>query len=463
MKKYRFIHIGLLLYAMTACEFDDTNIDPTNPSPESIVNDGILPAAEAQTLFNVGALGGRMPGIVMQHFAGFDAQQVAYTSYVIEESDLNNLWTTGLYAGSMKDHVVMIENAEESGNNFYLGVAKILLAHNLGLATNFWGDVPYTEAFGGREELTPAYDSQEQVFATIQTLLDEAITSLSGEEAPVKGGDLIFGGDESLWIKTARALKARYALQLTKRTGEQAASQALAFINEGTIESDAETPYFTFDAAAIGSNPYAQFGAQRPKTMIIAPSFVNLLDANSDPRKEVYMIEDGTEFLFYNGPSSDLFWSQNDSPLPLISYTEVKFIEAEALVRTGSNGLAVYQDAVRASMNQLSIPEDEAAAYIAGATSRYNAAGDKIQAIINEKYVALFAQAETEIWSDYRRTGYPNITPARGGSNGVNPSGVVPVRFLYPIGERQFNNENREAAIAQQGGHLLDDPLWAYE
>ena len=41
------------------------------------------------------------------------------------------------------------------------------MAANLGLATNSWGDVPFSEAFLGEENLFPTFDTQESVYQNI--------------------------------------------------------------------------------------------------------------------------------------------------------------------------------------------------------------------------------------------------------------------------------------------------------
>lgn len=455
-------------FGLLACEFDDTNVDPNNPSPGLITNDLILPAAQGQAAFNIGALGGRMPGIVTQHFAGFDAQQVAYTDYVIEESDLNNLWQTGLYAAAMRDADIIIKNGIESENNFYIGVGKILLAHNLGLATSFWGDIPLTEAFLGVENLTPAYDSQESIYAAIQTNLDEAIIALGDVGDSFVGGDIIFGGDEPSWIRVANAMKARYHMHLTKRDNN-AAQAALNALNAGAMMSNDQIPYVVFDAAATAANPYAQFGTQRPKTLIVDPRFEAIM--NGDPRRDLYMVQDGDEWLFFEDTDpleTDLFWSTNPSPLPLISFTEQLFLEAEAFARLGQtdNAADTLLAAVAANMEQLGLEEDDFSSYLSTVSAAFGGASGtdaQVEVIINEKYKALYCQGENEIWVDYRRTGYPALVPSSNGANGVNPSGIVPRRFLYPISERQFNDVSRQAAIDSQGGHLLDNDVWAFQ
>ena len=75
----------------------------------------------------------------------------------------------------------------------------------------------------------------------------------------------------------------------------------------------------------------------------------------------------------------------------------------------------------------------------------------------------MFGQGAIECWVDYRRTGYPELDPATDASESFNPSKVIPQRYLYPISERSTNRENMEEAVSRQGGHLLDQTLWAFQ
>jgi hypothetical protein len=62
--------------------------------------------------------------------------------------------------------------------------------------------------------LTPAYDSQESVYASIQQLLDEGITILSGDlpdddfEEPGTD-DFIYNGDLNSWIWPGTCIKGK--------------------------------------------------------------------------------------------------------------------------------------------------------------------------------------------------------------------------------------------------------------
>ncbi|MEQ8475244.1 SusD/RagB family nutrient-binding outer membrane lipoprotein [Fulvivirga sp.] len=465
MKNLKYILLLTLGFtvSLSSCEYGDENIDPTRQADVQL--NLILPAALTQTAYNQSGAAARLSGILMQHFSGFDAQQNDLENYVIDENALNNFWNFGLYGGVMKDAVVMIEKGIEEEQPYYVGIAKILMANALGTGTSIFGDMPYTEAFLGTENLKPGYDSQESIYNSIQTLLSEAITELSKPAVgggPAAGSDLIFDGDAAKWIATAHALKARYFMHLQKVNNSNASSALTEIASAFT--SSANQPDFTWDAASAFSNPYALFGRGRPNTLVINQGFVGKL--SGDPRED--LITDGD--AFYGGATigdGGFFWTVNTAPSPLISYTELKFIEAEALVRTGSAAAAqtAFVAAVQSSMDYMGVAAADAATYIGNlpdiSTLSPTAA---VEAIMNESYVALYGQAELEVWVNYRRTGFPALTPNPNGVKGNNPSGVIPRRITYPQNERTTNAESLAAAVANQGqNNNLDVPLWAFK
>lgn len=446
-----FLTVVFSLTVMVSCEYDDINKDPSRPGGDSVPLVAIVPAMQTQTHRNVDAVLGRYAGIIMQQWKGFDAQQLQYTSYVIGENDTDNPWDFGLYTGSMRDAADIIERATATGALNTRGLAKIYMAINLGLATNVWGDVPYSEAFMGKENLSPKYDDQQEIYGVLQDLLSGAIEDLNAEDPAGIQGDLINGTNEQ-WISAAHSLKARFYIQQTS-VNPNAAQLALDELDMA-VSSNAEQLNFQFEDTQNGGHPLALFGFQRPNTMIIDEFFANLM--MGDPRMDKYMYEKEGNFFFFDASNPDLFWAQLDSPNPVISYSETKFIEAEALERTGGDGNEAMQEAIRANMAFLGIPSSEIQAYLATVPEA------DIQTIILEKYKAMYGQNPMQVWNDYRRTGFPDITPNPDGANGNNPSGIVPRRLLYPISERLSNPDEYQAAIDAQGGHLLDDDIWVF-
>jgi len=288
--------------------------------------------------------------------------------------------------------------------------------------------------------------------------------------APVAGGpgsdDLIYGGDADSWILTARALKARYYMHLTKRDGS-ASSKALPLLQASYTSNSEESMFTEFGGqGTVDANPYGQFGDQRPNTLGIMESFNETMDAKADPRISDYMAYDGSNWMYFTS-SDGLFWSSYTSPIPFISYSEVMFLTAEAQLREGSLSAAETSlaAAITANMDQIGIASADYAAYVAsfGNFSGLTSDAERLERIINEKYFALYAQAFTEIWCDYRRTDYPTLTDNPDGVNGSDPSGVIPRRWLYALDEIFSNTESVDEAIARQGPDLLDTDIWAYK
>lgn len=443
-----FVPLLALLVSVSSCDFGDTNLDPTRVEIASV--NLVLPSGIAHLGYNRGAAGARNPGIIMQYFEGTDAQQLGYTQYNFPANAMNNLWSTGLYAGAMKDfnYIMEITDPETEGAidaPHYNAIAKILMANSLGMLTQFFGDVPYSDAFQGFEgNVTPEYDTQQEIYATIQRLLDEAIVQLAADPGITVPGadDLIYGGNPELWTKAAWAHKARYYMHLSEK-GQENVQNALAAAQNAFTDVD-EGAYIPFEATVTGANPLFQFEQQRSGTLVVSPFFAEVMAG--DPRRPVIFGPANEGFQLQDG-----FWSKQDSPVKLINYPEVLFIIAEAQFRLGNTAAATdaLQEAVVANFEELNV----SGAYSPGSASLAN--------IINEKYRALYPQ--NQAWVDYRRTGFPDIEPNPVIEQGLNPSQVIPERFIYPVDEVNYNTENLQEAIDRQGGGLLDVTLWAFE
>lgn len=441
----------MILLFTSSCEksLEELNLNPTRLT--SVDLRLMLPEIQSQAMYNEGNGGSRAIGIIMQQFLGIDAQQIDYNNYILGEDLMNNYWSTGLYSGVLRSCDVMIKQAVEEGASFYEGVGKIIMANQFGIATSYFGDIPFSDALKGTESLKPAYDAQQSVYAGVLTMLDEGIAALGGATG-YGGGDIIYGGDAALWIKTAKGLKARFLIhQAKKNPGNFAA--ALSELS-GSYTSSEEESKFTFGTAETQNYSLAKFGIERPSTLGFHPQFAAMLDG--DPRAALYFKEsDGT--LFYYDPTFP--FSRNDATVPMLSYAEVKFMEAEATVAGGGDASAALKAAIVSNMNLVGVDPAEGAAYADGVI----AGGVDAETILTEAYKAYYGYNFSTTWANYRRTGVPNITPSSDGVNGFNPSGVVPRRFLYVEGETQTNSDNVAAARASQNGGLLDVNVWAFE
>jgi hypothetical protein len=154
----------------------------------------------------------------------------------------------------------------------------------------------------------------------------------------------------------------------------------------------------------------------------------------------------------------------------LMSYAELQFILAEARERnfiTSGEAEAFYLDGIQASADyyESRLNEggyEELAAVIQPDGDYYNQASvtyagsteEKLAKIGTQKWIALFFNG-MEAWFDWRRTGYPELTP---GPGAVIPT--VPVRFQYPSGVQALNLESYQAAVARQGEDMITTRVW---
>jgi len=431
----------VMIFTTAACEYDDINVDPTSLNEDQVSVGLLLPGAIMQLGYATGSLGGRNPGMFMQYFQGQDAQQLAYTQYNVTDNAMNNFWRTGMYGGVMKDLNLIIEKTTGEGAvdaPYYRGIARILMANSLGILTTFFGDVPYSEAFQGDEGLIqPAYDTQAEIYTSIQQLLEEGITDLSGDPGVIQpaSDDYIHGGDADLWISTAYGLLARYQLQ---QSNYDAAASALA----NALSSNADNALFPFEETITGANPYWLFENDRTATMSTHPYFRSIM--SGDPRYD--------DYIGSNNGFASQFWTSQGSPLKLITYSEVKMMEAEIAARSGDSGAAqeAMEAAIQANMEVLEISQLAIDQYLAGISNA------DVQTVMNEKYKLIYPLTEVA-WADQRRTGFPDLEP----NQEIRPTiTTIPQRFPYPNSEDLYNQENKNAARDRLGITSDEDNLF---
>jgi hypothetical protein len=446
MKNINIKIIGIVLTVavlFNSCEdFIDPEINKSPNSPADVPLSLLLPSTQAGIAYVFGGDHSRMSGMWMQHLSGVTRQSFALERFSVLESDGNNLWNT-LYGGTLKNMVIMMDKSQDQGAVHYEAVTKVLVAFTLGILTDVWGDIPYSDALRGEGgNLTPEYDSQEQIYATMNTYLNEAITLL-GQTTPVGvarpgGDDLLFGGDTGKWLKVARSLKVRYALHLSERNGY---APVRDLINAGGLmENNADNLVFKFSTNANEWNPRYQFDSERGDIRVGA-RIVDLMNATEDPRRPVYFESENDTTVVYIGAlpgsgNADVSWigpgyASQSSPVNFLTYYELKFIEAEAFMGTDNARAAeAYNAAVKASLASHGVGDTDWEAVHAAETD----GTISMEKIMTGKYIALFMHSET--WVDWRRTGIPTLQLPD-----ANVS-ETPRRYLYPLDERLYNTAN---------------------
>jgi len=158
-----------------------------------------------------------------------------------------------VYAGLLADTRAIQEPAEEAELYTHKGIAKAIEAYAVMTLVDFFGDIPFSEAIQGTEFPNPSLDDDAAVYAAVETLLNDALTEFSREEAFGANGDLYYGGDESQWIKLVNTLKLKLYLQ-TRLVDANAGTKINTLVTDGNLILDTADD-FQFNYSTTDANP----------------------------------------------------------------------------------------------------------------------------------------------------------------------------------------------------------------
>lgn len=503
--------LGLIAIAMLALtvsctkDFDDINTNKNAPTAELAAPDMLLTNAIESMTDRVHDiwLGGEIGSCWVQHLA-----KVQYTDedrYIPRVGVINAVWSS-FYAASGNDVALIIEIAKKRQHDNYLGVAYVLHAYIMSVITDLWGDVPYSEAFKAKLGIvSPKYDTQESIYRSLIAKLDSANTLLNPSGAKIEG-DILYKNDIAKWKKFANSLRLRLLLRMSKKDAAFVTQEMTKMI----VTNAADYPIFTSNAdnAALkylGSYPNNNPINENRKTRDdhrVSKTLIDFMWTNNpyvDWRVMVYanLSEGGSDYVgLPNGLTSAKaaaylgnglkmtsklgdYFTKADAPGMLMSYAELLFILSEATQKgyiTGGTTTAqeYYEAAIAASYEQFGTEIVKLGADIFGNPSNltvqdyiddylangdgawdFDGDGDPLPEIGYQKWLAMFDQG-LQAWFEWRRTGYPTLTPAEDGVN----NGKIPVRLFYPSDEGARNATNLKEAVQRQGADDLNTLVW---
>lgn len=479
MKKHiiKIMIIGSLLVGITACS--DTYFDVNTPSgtaqPEQLRMSDLLAPVIHSTL--EGQLSAELTfGNYAQNFVGQGGTASGETS-------ASGLWSQ-VYLYILPNLKVIKEKAAVEGATHYAAVADILTAINIGIATDTWDNIPYSQANTGQENLFPAFDSQEFIYTEIFTLLDSAIDALQSEDnSGISLGreDLIYGGNFDKWLRAAYTLKARYQLHLVNK-GLVSPNEVLITIANGFTSNSDDFQMFYSDK---NINPwYSQEILSRNTGNFhndLASQMISSMNGDYypfesgivtiDPRLPRFAKNDGSSVwkgyvsggggLAPDGTAGNTgfveegYYTSINSPLLLISYAEAMFIKAEAAflanggsttsVGSNSTAYAAYLEGINASMDKYGVDGTD---YLNDGSVNVGAVSLMLNNIMKEKYVHNFLNPETFV--DFRRYNFSdNVFTGLKMREEVDSSGDYAGEWFrrasYPSTELNRNRSNVEA------------------
>ena len=393
------------------------------------------------------------------------------------QNAFSNLYT---YA----ENFTVIENtATDPKDAGYKAIAMIMKAYIMQNLVDCWGNVPYKEAFSATSgNLKPKYDDQQAIYEDLVLKLDAAISLIQGLPVDASeigaANDVIFKGNMGLWAKFANTLKLRMLVHQSGMTDRDTYIKAAiattatvgylgvdegALVNPGFLESDTKmNPFYEVFYKGDGtgqSDASAYYYAGKDA--------VDFMVTNNDPRLTHFFLPyTGTKYagnylgqdvtthppllapqtskLAYSKGNAGFLIGTPTKSAPVLTDFESLFIQAEAVSRGYITGdaKALYNAAVTQSFVYMGFTAGDATTYFTQNTTAVNFdnASDKVGLIITQKWIALDGVSPVEIWTDYRRTGYPKGLHFSEQSDKANDT--PPVRLLYPQREISVNNDN---------------------
>lgn len=464
-----FILSGLLIFSACDKDFGDKNV---NPNGAADVN---LASMLSGAIMRYGTLTGReyltKPVLYVQYMA-----QVTYTDEMLYNNAPSSWY--GLYVQTLSNlqTIINVANDEANWTSDYdlwgarvnqLGVAMIMKAVIYKQITDAFGDVPFSEALNPEIDV-PKYDTQQSIYTQLIADVKAARDMLDASKLGPTG-DPIYFGDVSKWQRFANSLLMSLGLQLTK--ADMALAQETfeeAYDNlAGAITSVADEAWFTYDVPHNFNNPW---NAMRPTDYFLTQEFTDALHGNADLNPTSNTTDDLRRNVLFDDPDGDglpygyndgsgagkvsmssNIWS-NDPPMPLMTaaYTHLNIAEAAARgwnVTTGTAGdhlrAGILASYASISAHWGDIGDDGTTYAAARVADMTTATGGALQVIGEEKWVALFPKG-FDAWSEWRRTGYPMLTPAADAQNG----GTIARRLVYPFEEAGLNPNGYNQGVA---------------
>lgn len=485
LKKY--IAISLVALTAASCSeglMDDINKNNGNPASETVDAKFEFPGIIMNTGFN--AISGDYAfytstyteqefGTGNNQFANAELRKASETSAA---STFNNVWNdTYSTLLSCKEAIEKCaEGGVNAGQSDILGVARILSVVNWQILTDMHGDIPYSEALQGQSNMTPKLDSQESIYASLESTLDEAIENLNeaieNGDDNLASSDILFNGDYSQWIGYAYALRARLALHKQLRDAD-AFSKALAYAQKAVEAGFDGADLTVFDDN--NNNPWTAFFWSREYTGS-SSTVANLLAERNDPRYNAYVCP----FFDVDTPANpgDASLAQNTEVTPAPSWlnnggcsvhffskSELYFIIAECQARLGQDASAAFATAVEASINDYATADAGTMGVDTSATAEYiSSLPVTLKEIMVQKYIAQARDEQIEAYNDLRRAkanGEEFITL----TNPENTQSVGnrwPLRAPYGQSDVRSNHNVRDAYGTgnDSGAYVFTENVW---
>jgi hypothetical protein len=472
MKKIVYLFIASVALTTISCDkdFDTVNQSP-NQSP--VTDPNLLLSGTINTTLDVmynAQIGGDMGLCWAQQWS-----KVQYNDeerYIPRRANMNAVWTN-LYANVIAESKSAVELSVAAGNENLQAANLVIQANAFQILTDIYGPVPFTQAIDPNNA-KPAHDSQEVVYDGILAMLDEAEALFATGDGEITAtADLLYHGDVVKWRKLANSLKLKALMRISHKRNVSAEVQALV-AGGMLMSSNDDSAQMVYTGAQPDANPIYETIVYSNRTEYkVSSVLVSQLNSVNDPRLAVFAkknnanayvgnqpgVEHPSAYAAYSSPGAKYL----DPTLPgvILSYAQVELYLAEA-ANEGiiPGGLAEarnhYFAGITANMQFNGVSNAAITAYNTQTIIDLATQAQAREIIALQMWFALYGQG-IEAWTEYRRTGFPTLSPVAGAA-----ISEIPRRFYFSTNSQNFNQSNYAAASAtlSDGDSMLSKVWW---
>lgn len=229
MKTNKFL-IPVLAIAMSfsaiSCseEFLDVNDNPNAIQAEKITPELMFPGATSSAYRTQAGTMMQFGNLMMNSWAG---NAYSFGSPFAREFNLqsvDNSFYTGIWG--LYPRIANFAQIEKYPNvdraqDQYVAMAKVMKSFYMQTIVDLYGDVPYSEAFLGQDNITPKYDNDTDIYKALITNLEEANALIDGGQGlSTTSADIVFGGNMQKWKAFSNTIKLRLLIRMSKLSGE---------------------------------------------------------------------------------------------------------------------------------------------------------------------------------------------------------------------------------------------------
>lgn len=493
-----WIGVAIAHYSCTSA-FDELNTNPDAPArvtPAMLATNVILGHVKS-------AYDGSSDFLAKRMFWGEQIDGYQYNRF--------GKGSFGLIQG-LTDAMKMVELSTSADKEAYTGLFYYLKGWAFFRTSMNMGDIPYSQALQIETYRYPAYDEQKEVFKGVLNDLALAEEHFANAGQPF-AGDPFYQGDPALWRKATNVLRLKVLMSLQKRAEDtpelQVKETFRKIVNEGNLfQGNEENLQVTYSDKDGQKNPLHQTSTKSVDVYAGTSHFIDVLKAYKDYRLFYYFapMQALTEALYlpagetllqrndwnaYRGmevagafgpekekiskkmhcrPNAVYWTSYVGVPSIRLGYADMNFIIAEAAERGWIEASARehYEKGVKASFHfvRATVPDKNEYTqgmpitdayidtYLQGEGVAFAANGsstDRLKQIWMQSYLASYFHCSWDSYYEYRRTGYPEW-PINPETNLNDDKTKIPVRWLYPESESNYNKEQLEKALQRQWG-----------